>query len=352
MRTTLLAGFALAAFSGAANAQVVTEWIFFGQPGIQVSTPASNNAVGITGLDFTRGAGVTPTAANNSISGSGWDDLAPDDFFSFGFDVDLNSAVDLIEVRLATRSSSSGPANLALRYSGDGFTSNLATITNVGTAFTNSIIGLSSLTGLTGTVEFRVVVLDGVSAGGGTIGSGGTLRVGEYFDGVSFFPVTFTGNVVPTGVATAYCFGDGSGTLCPCGNAGAAGEGCANGTGSGGVLAGSGSNSIGAGDLVLTGSQLIPGQPGLYFQGTVASGMGNGLAFGDGLRCAGSNVRRVQIRQANASGVSSTTANIGLVGAVATGDTRYYQLWYRDPVGSPCGTTFNLTNGVSVTWAP
>src|SRR5690606_19672586 len=50
--------------------------------------------------------------------------------------------------------------------------------------------------------------------------------------------------------SNAYCFGDGSGTLCPCGNTGAAGAGCANGANAGGgVLASSGSSSIAAADL-------------------------------------------------------------------------------------------------------
>ena len=28
------------------------------------------------------------------------------------------------------------------------------------------------------------------------------------------------------------------------------------------------------------------------------------------------------------------------------------QLWYRDPTSGPCGTGFNLTNGLEVTWGP
>ncbi len=33
------------------------------------------------------------------------------------------------------------------------------------------------------------------------------------------------------------------------------------------------------------------------------------------------------------------------------GETWYFQGWYRDPMG-PCGTAFNLSNGLAVTFAP
>lgn len=165
---------------------------------------------------------------------------------------------------------------------------------------------------------------------------------------------TVTGNLVADEVValTAFCFGDGSGTNCPCANSAGVGEGCANGTGSGAILGASGTTSIAAGDLVLEGSQLIPTQPGLYFQGDNAVNGGSGIAFGDGLRCAGGNVVRLQVRVADASGASSTTINIGSTGGVSSGQTKRYQLWYRDPQTSMCGTTFNLTNGVEAVWAP
>ncbi len=152
-----------------------------------------------------------------------------------------------------------------------------------------------------------------------------------------------------------FCNGDGSGTLCPCGNNndGSNGvAGCANSAGAGGgKLVASGTNSIAAGNLVLSGSTLQPGQAGLYLQGNNATGGGNGTTFGDGLRCAGGGVVRLQIRNSGMSGSSFTTVNIGSIGGVAPGDVKRYQLWFRDTAG-PCGSGFNFTNGVEVTWAP
>ena len=150
---------------------------------------------------------------------------------------------------------------------------------------------------------------------------------------------------------TSFCSGDGSGTACPCGNTGGSGEGCANDTGSGGALSGSGSASVGAADLVLAGDQLIPSQPGLYFQGNNAINSGNGNPFGDGLRCAGGGVIRLQVRFADSAGSSATNIDIGAKGGVSAGDVRRYQLWYRDPGTSPCNSLFNLSNGYEIAWS-
>lgn len=169
----------------------------------------------------------------------------------------------------------------------------------------------------------------------------------------AFFPMVGVVNVVRSGEpGTAFCFGDGSGTACPCNNSAGSGEGCANGTGAGAKLSSSGSTSLSAGDLVLAGTQLVPGQPGLYFQGNNAVSAGAGAVFGDGLRCAGGGVVRLQVRIADSSGVSATSVDIGSVGGAAAGTTRRYQLWYRDPATSPCGTGFNLSNGVEVVFTP
>ncbi len=158
--------------------------------------------------------------------------------------------------------------------------------------------------------------------------------------------------LIDLGGPTAYCFGDGSGTPCPCGNAGAAGEGCANSSGAGAILGASGAPSVSGGTLVLTGAQLDPGQPGLYFQGDNAVAGGAGAPFGDGLRCAGGSVVRLEVVSASPQGTSQTSIDIAAKGGVLAGDTKRYQLWYRDPQGSPCGTGFNLSNGLELVWQP
>jgi len=190
--------------------------------------------------------------------------------------------------------------------------------------------------------------------------SGGNEHYAETFSNGAWNDQPVSGNNTVQGfyvefgdvsIPNIYCSGDDAGTTaCPCGNPGNSGEGCANGSGLGGKLRSSGSGSVSNGDLVLSGSQLIPGQPGLYFQGNNAINGGDGTHFGDGLRCAGGGVIRLQVRFADGTGASQTDINISALGGVAAGDTKRYQLWYRDPVTSPCGSLFNLSNGVEITF--
>ncbi len=144
-------------------------------------------------------------------------------------------------------------------------------------------------------------------------------------------------------IGTNQCFGDGSGSACPCGNPGANG-GCANATGDGSTL---GAESTAGGTL--NAGNAIPGQPGLFFQGDNSIGGGSGISFGDGLRCCGANVVRLGVVVPDGNGDASLGDAQNLGGASA-GDTKCYQYWYRNPNGSPCGAGFNLSNAVSITW--
>jgi hypothetical protein len=121
----------------------------------------------------------------------------------------------------------------------------------------------------------------------------------------------------------------------------------------GALMQGGGSQSVSADSFMLSSLNLVPSQPGLYFQGNnaVAGGLGN--VFGDGLRCVGGGVVRLEVVFADPGGVSFTTVGIASKGGVQAGDVKRYQLWYRSPgLNSACGNTFNLTNGVEVWWAP
>jgi len=152
------------------------------------------------------------------------------------------------------------------------------------------------------------------------------------------------------------CFADGTGVACPCGNETTPGEGCGNSTGSGAVLSGVGSPSASADDLVLTATGIIPNQFGLIF-----TGPGSVEApFGDGLRCVGAGtVYRYPIQNSGPGAaltqgpglVSYSLANFPPAGQIVPGTTWRFQAWYRDPQG-PCGSAFNLSNGLQVLFGP
>ncbi len=153
-------------------------------------------------------------------------------------------------------------------------------------------------------------------------------------------------------VFTNFCAGDGTGTACPCANNSPVGnnDGCLSSLSLGGRLRASGTPSIAADTLALTCTQ-VPNGPALYFQGTAQSSLG----FGDGLLCAGGTIIRLGVVFAAGNTSTYPSGALPLVhvqGLDVAGNLRTYQAWYRDSAVFCTASTFNLTNGVQLTWAP
>jgi hypothetical protein len=186
----------------------------------------------------------------------------------------------------------------------------------------------------------------------------GDSRSAPFTPGGSFFsPRALVGSVTYNmggSSSVAFCIGDGTGTACPCANSGAAGNGCASSVNASGAnLATSGSPSLSADTLVLLGTGM-PSSSALYFQGTTQVNGGMGAAFGDGLRCAGGTISRLKT-VTNVAGASQYPQggdpSVSVRGSVAAPGTRTYQVWYRNADPAFCTpSTFNLSNGVQVTW--
>jgi hypothetical protein len=167
--------------------------------------------------------------------------------------------------------------------------------------------------------------------------------------GVGALFIDFSGADLQNGVVgTPFCAGDGSLGPCPCGNAGAAGEGCANSSGVGAGLTALGTPSLAADDALFSATGLPAGVPSLLFSGTTETG--SALLFGDGLRCAGGSLTRLGVRFADGGGAASWTGVLTATGALP-GDRRTFQVWYRDSAG-PCGGGFNASSGVDLTVQP
>ena len=213
MRLSLRLALALAATwaaAPAADAAFIVQYEMFGEPGDQTSTAPTTSAAGATGVNLTRGPGLSPNIGNNSMNSAGWGGPSADDFYSFGFDVDAGFDATVESVRFATRSSGTGPGFVNVFYSVDGGAEMLlGTITQTGTNFSNNLFTLA--TPLDVGESFRVILrsASNTSANGGTVGSAGTLRIGDYSpdNGQTFDPIRIDGEVTavpePSGLVLA-----------------------------------------------------------------------------------------------------------------------------------------------------
>jgi hypothetical protein len=156
------------------------------------------------------------------------------------------------------------------------------------------------------------------------------------------------------GTSGSFCFGDGSGAACPCGNTGGAQRGCAS---SDNILGArltllSGSTSTQNDTAVLGATSMPPGTACLFFQGTTLDA---GTAFGDGLLCATGTITRLAVKFAPTGSVTLPAPgdpSLSVMGGIPTnGGQRSYQVWYRDSAAFCTSATYNLTNGHFVNWA-
>lgn len=190
---------------------------------------------------------------------------------------------------------------------------------------------------------------------------GGATTPGCYFFGgapnpfASFHLILFSNACGTPSTGTPFCFGDGTGTPCPCGNSGAPGRGCANSIiAAGAQLSATGTASIANDTVVLQGTGM-PNSSVLYFQGTTQQNGGLGSVFGDGLRCAGGVVIRLGTKvnvgnQSQYPGAGDPSVHVR--GMVTVPGSRTYQAWYRNAAAFCTPAAFNLSNGVLINWTP
>lgn len=151
------------------------------------------------------------------------------------------------------------------------------------------------------------------------------------------------------GVGVTLCFGDGSGANCPCSNLGGVGEGCLNSSGHGALLYNFGGASVSNHDTALYVIHMPPNKFGLVYMGTSVPGGGNGLPFGDGLRCVGGITKRFGVQNTGPVGAFTMIDPAGSAPSlIVPGVTWYFQAWFRDKQASPCGGSINLSNGLQI----
>jgi hypothetical protein len=156
----------------------------------------------------------------------------------------------------------------------------------------------------------------------------------------------------------AFCFGDGSltdhTTPCPCGNNGAAGNGC------GHSFDPNGANLTANGMTVTDDVQLVSSnEPGSSFTLFMQHDATGDTTFHDGVLCAGGTLIRLRGRGAVLGSASFpnplwdssiTLSQRGSV-TVGSGARRFYAAWYRNASTSFCPpATANVTNGWVIDW--
>lgn len=186
---------------------------------------------------------------------------------------------------------------------------------------------------------------------------GGSTPAGCYFFPglpMSSFHLQLYGDCAGETPCTTFCPGDGSGTICPCGNSSTMGSdvGCKNSTGNGASLRCSGNPSISADTFVLHAAGMTPG-PKYFYRGSTP--IAAGVPLFDGLRCIAGSL--IQLKSMNvpsdvASYPTGTDPLASVKGLASAGLTQHYQVLYRDNAFFCTWWPWNTTNGVSVTWTP
>jgi hypothetical protein len=154
-------------------------------------------------------------------------------------------------------------------------------------------------------------------------------------------------------------------SACPCSNPPAgSGRGCDNSSATGGAaLSASGVAYLSIDSLVFATGGEKPSATSILLQGDAP--IASGIVFGQGLRCAGGALKRLYTKTASAGSISApdfgagdpnvSTRSAQLGDTLQPGSTRWYLVYYRDPLvlgGCPAASTFNATQTGQIRWLP
>ena len=184
-------------------------------------------------------------------------------------------------------------------------------------------------------------------------GSANQVPAGDYSVSIRYWDAAFTSLTsccasfkITDDPGTPFCVGVAGAAVCPCGNFGSGGEGCANSTGNGALLTASGDPVVGADTLVFTLVQAPANKPALIFSGPATM---PALPLADGLLCIGGSIDRIGVVFTNGAGSAQSPWTISVEEGLIGGELRHYQTWYRDQAG-PCSSGANTSNGLSIQW--
>lgn len=322
---------------------------------------------GLTATGLGLNGGVQGTFLN-SYHALGWTNGATPDLSEYlEFTVDGGFAAGSIQHHWFA--SSFGPTRVAVRTSLDGFASDV----DVAAKANNVTLDLTSLGFVAGPITFRLYYYNGLPV---TSPDLNTL----FIDGSAFNEMGLGLFEPDPTVFVSLCNGDGGDqmgcTSCPCGNNAAVDTvgGCLNSAGSSAELVVSGGASASSDTLRMEVLGATLNSFAILASGNAVApqnaanpcfGTASGLAAGnlDGLRCAVNAVQRHGVRATDANGDVGVTGNGwgppsgpvgGLVaqGGFVAGQTRFYQVFYRENIEAGCQTGQNTTQAVRVIFTP
>lgn len=146
---------------------VLATFDFTNEPGNQASTPAKSTAPNVTATAMARSNAVTPTTGVNSINASNWTMQSQVDttrYYAFSIAPPQGCTLDITQIAVDTKSSSTGPSTGSVATSADKFGQQTTFATNVPT----KVSVTASMQ--TNTVEVRVY-------GYGASSTSGTMRI-------------------------------------------------------------------------------------------------------------------------------------------------------------------------------
>ncbi len=189
-------------FLGAGASAQLLQWNTFGNAGTETTEPSVANNANISAANLTQGT-ITAAANGNRFGGSGWfntgntaggntlaEAVAGNDYIQFivtpngGFSFTPTSFVFVWD------RSGTGPQNVTLRSSVDGFTADLGTVTAiVSAAFATNTITIAGLTNITTATTFRLY----------GYGASATTGTGGFDANANAVNVTLNGTTAPIG---------------------------------------------------------------------------------------------------------------------------------------------------------
>lgn len=201
LRMRKIAGAIVAIISAqtAAHADLLIGWNVAGLSGTELSVNAAYVAPNVVSTTvLTRGSGLSTNPGTNSLNSASWampahstvaSTIASNDYYTIRIIADPGFTLDLTNFVYRNQRSTTGPSNITLRTSADGFASDVASWT-VASTVPNDISTPLNITGVTD-IELRIYAA-------GAIAFGGTLRVADGGNhGAPGIDLAVFGTVVP-----------------------------------------------------------------------------------------------------------------------------------------------------------